>query len=45
MKIIGMLDKGERSEEAAYSLPQTEEEVLNYLDLASLENQPTEVLV
>lgn len=26
-------------------MPQSEEEVLNYLDMASLENQPTEVLV
>lgn len=41
-----MLEKGEAKESLVlYGLPESEEDVLNFLDMASLENQPTEVLV
>ena len=47
LQIINMLGNGHNSEASLqqYGLPETEEEILNFLDLASLENQPTDVLV
>lgn len=47
LQIINMLENGHNSEASLqqYGLPETEEEILNFLDLASLENQPTDVLV
>jgi hypothetical protein len=43
LQIINMLEKGDAHREnlASYGLPDSEEEVLNFLDMASLENQPT----
>ena len=42
-----MLENGHNLEASMqhYGLPETEEEILNFLDLASLENQPTDLLV
>lgn len=47
LQIINMLENGKNSETSlqAYGLPETEDDILNFLDLASLENQPTDVLV
>lgn len=47
LQIINVLERGadEKTHASNIGMPQSEEEVLNFLDRTSLENQPTEVLV
>lgn len=47
LQIINMLENGNNSETSLhpYGFTENEDDILNLLDLASLENQPTDVLV
>jgi hypothetical protein len=48
LQIIDLLEERKSSGEnqaLTQDMPETEEEMLKFLDMASLENQPTEVLV